>query len=62
VVADTGLFDKDPGPERRFVVSASAHSVLTVDGHSFPIDDRSNAYGSASSRAARAMGGSASRA
>jgi hypothetical protein len=46
VVADTGLFDKDPGPERRFVVSASAHSVLTVDGHSFPIDDRSNAYGS----------------
>ena len=46
VVDDTGLYDKDPGPVRDFVVSARAHSVLTVDGEEFPIGDEGNAYGS----------------
>jgi len=46
VVADTGLYDKDPGPVRDFVTSARAHSVLTVDGREFPITDASAAYGS----------------
>ena len=46
VVADTGLYDKDPGPVRDFVVSARAHSVLTVDGGDFPITDSRDAYGS----------------
>jgi len=46
VVDDTGLYDKDPGPIRDFVVSDRAHSVLTVDGQDFPIDDPEFAYGS----------------
>jgi hypothetical protein len=46
VVSDTGLYAKDPGPERDFVLSAAAHSVLTVDGASFPISDPAQVYGS----------------
>ena len=46
IVADTGLYDKDPGPERDFVLSSAAHSVLTADGVSFPISDPAQAYGS----------------
>jgi hypothetical protein len=46
IVADTGLYDKDPGPIRDFVLSSQAHSTLTVDGQSYPIADESAAYGS----------------
>lgn len=46
IVTDTGLYHKDPGAIRDFVLSARAHSVLTVDGRSFPISDPANAYGS----------------
>lgn len=47
IVTDTGLYHKDPGPERDFVLSAAAHSVLAVDGETFPIADSANAYRSA---------------
>jgi hypothetical protein len=46
IVSDTGLYHKDPGPIRDFVLSARAHSVLTVDRQGFPILDPSKAYGS----------------
>jgi Heparinase II/III-like protein/Heparinase II/III N-terminus len=46
IVSDTGLYDKDPGPIRDFVLSSQAHSTLTVDGHSYPIADESAVYGS----------------
>jgi hypothetical protein len=46
VVDDTGLYDKDPGPIRDFVVSDRAHSVLTVDGQDWPVGDPGVAYGS----------------
>jgi hypothetical protein len=46
IVTDTGLYSKDPGPQRDFVLSSQAHSVLTVDGASFPISDPAAAYGS----------------
>ena len=46
VVTDTGLYDKDPGPTRDYVVSNRAHSTLVVDGLDLPIDDAANAYGS----------------
>lgn len=46
VVTDTGLYDKDPGPIRDFVVSNRAHSTLVVDGLDLPIGDEANAYGS----------------
>jgi hypothetical protein len=47
VVTDTGLYHKDPGPERRYVLSAAAHSTLTVDGRDWAIDDSTSDYGSA---------------
>jgi hypothetical protein len=46
IVSDTGLYHKDPGAIRDFVLSAPAHSVLTVDGRDFPIGIRSRPYGS----------------
>lgn len=46
VVTDTGLYDKDPGPVRDFVVSNRAHSTLTVDGQDLPVTDPAAAYGS----------------
>ena len=46
IVNDTGLYHKDPGPVRDYVVSSRAHSTLTVDGLDFPIGDRSLTYGS----------------
>jgi hypothetical protein len=46
LVTDTGLYSKDPGPKRDFVLSARAHSVLTVDGLDFDITDPGAAYGS----------------
>ena len=45
IVADSGLYDNDPGPWRAFSRSSAAHSVLTVDGRSFPRGER-HAYGS----------------
>jgi hypothetical protein len=46
IVIDTGLYDKDPGPVRDYVVSNRAHSTLTVDGLDLPISDAGEAYGS----------------
>ena len=46
IVSDTGLYHKDPGAIRDFVLSAPAHSTLTVDGRDFPIGIRSRPYGS----------------
>jgi hypothetical protein len=46
IVTDTGLYDKDPGPIRDFVVSNRAHSTLTVDGLDLPVNDGSLDYGS----------------
>jgi hypothetical protein len=46
LIADTGMYHKDPGEIRDFVVSARAHSTLTVDDRSFPVTDGANAYGS----------------
>lgn len=46
IVSDTGLFHKDVGPMRDFVLSAEAHSVLTVDGEPLPIPPAREAYGS----------------
>jgi hypothetical protein len=45
IVADTGLYHKDPDRYVDFQESAPAHSVLTVDGEDFPRDDAA-AYGS----------------
>jgi Heparinase II/III-like protein len=47
VVTDTGLYHKDPGAAREFVVSPPAHSVLTVDGRDWAIGDSRADYGSA---------------
>ena len=46
VVTDTGLYDKDPGPVRDFVVSVRSHSVLTVDQLEFPIEEQGAVHGS----------------
>lgn len=46
IVSDTGLYHKDPGAVRDFVLGPSAHSVLVVDGRGFPIADGGEAYGS----------------
>ena len=46
IVNDTGLYHKDPGEIRDFVLSNRAHSGLVVDGLDLPISDPQNAYGS----------------
>jgi hypothetical protein len=46
VVADTGMYHKDPGEVRDFVVAARAHNTLTVDGQDLPVADTARAYGS----------------
>jgi hypothetical protein len=46
IVNDTGLYHKDPGEIRDYVVSNRAHSGLSVDGLDLPISDGSLAYGS----------------
>ena len=46
IVTDTGLYDKDPGPVRDFVVSNRAHNTLVVDGLDLPVGEKSLAYGS----------------
>lgn len=47
VVSDTGMYHKDPGDIRDFVVSARAHNTLTVDGETFKVTSPGRAYGSA---------------
>ena len=37
VTSDSGLYDKDPDPYQRFSRSSLSHSVMTIDGKSFPI-------------------------
>ena len=46
IVNDTGLYHKDPGEIRDYVVSNRAHSGLAVDGLDLPIADGGLAYGS----------------
>ncbi len=46
IVSDTGLYHKDPGRIRDYVVSNRAHSGLVVDGLDLPITDPSRTYGS----------------
>jgi Heparinase II/III-like protein/Heparinase II/III N-terminus len=46
IVNDTGLYHKDPGEIRDFVLSNRAHSGLAVDGLDLPIADGNLAYGS----------------
>ena len=46
IVNDTGLYHKDPGEIRDFVLSNRAHSGLAVDGLDLPIADGDLAYGS----------------
>ncbi len=46
IVNDTGLYHKDPGEIRDYVISNRAHSGLVVDGVSPPVTDPSLAYGS----------------
>jgi len=46
IVSDTGLYHKDPGEIRDYVVSNRAHSGLVVDGLDLPISDSSLTYGS----------------
>lgn len=45
IVSDTGQYDKEDSPFREFARSSQAHSVLTVDGDSFPLRN-STTYGS----------------
>jgi hypothetical protein len=46
LIADTGMYHKDPGEIRDFVISARAHSTLSVDDSTFPVTDGTKAYGS----------------
>ena len=46
IVNDTGLYHKDPGEIRDYVLSNRAHSGLAVDGLDLPIADGELAYGS----------------
>lgn len=45
VVSDTGLYNKDRNDYYEFAQSAQAHSTLTVDGETFPLEEE-DAYGS----------------
>ena len=56
IVTDTGLFHKDPGLERDFVLSPQAHSTLTVDDRGWPIHDNERDYGAALSAVGRGDG------
>lgn len=56
VVTDTGLFHYDLDRWRAFSASSAAHSVLTVDGQSFPYWDTDLAYGSGILAAGRGNG------
>lgn len=56
VVSDTGLYHKDVGPLRDYVLSAGAHSVLTVDRRPMPIPPARDAYGSGISGGVEADG------
>lgn len=56
VISDTGLYHKDVGPLRDFVLSAGAHSVLTVDEQPIPIPPARDAYGSGITGGAEADG------
>ncbi len=37
ITSDSGLYDKDPDPYQRFSRSSFSHSVMTIDGKSFPL-------------------------
>jgi heparinase II/III-like protein len=45
VLTDSGLYDKDPDPWQVFSRSSYSHSVMTIDGKSFPLGS-GKAYGS----------------
>jgi hypothetical protein len=46
IISDTGLYHKDPGQIRDYVVSNRAHSGLSVDGLDLSIADSGLSYGS----------------
>lgn len=57
LITDTGHYDYEyDRPWYRFQRSARAHSTLTVDGRSFPIDARGSEYGSGIRAAGRGAG------
>jgi hypothetical protein len=45
ILSDSGLYDKDQDPWQVFSRSSFSHSVMTIDGRSFPLDKRFR-YGS----------------
>ncbi len=45
ITSDSGLYDKDPDRYQSFSRSSFSHSVMTIDGRSFPLGKR-YAYGS----------------
>jgi hypothetical protein len=45
VLSDSGLYDKDPDPFQKFSRSSYSHTVMTIDGKSFPLG-AGRAYGS----------------
>jgi hypothetical protein len=45
IVTDSGLYDKDQDPWQAFSRSSYSHSVMTIDGKSFPLDKKYR-YGS----------------
>jgi hypothetical protein len=45
IVSDSGLYDKDEDPWQVFSRSSYSHSVMTIDGKSFPLDKKFR-YGS----------------
>ena len=45
ILSDSGLYDKDQDPWQEFSRSSFSHSVMTIDGRSFPLDKRFR-YGS----------------
>jgi hypothetical protein len=45
IVTDSGLYDKDQDPWQIFSRSSYSHSVMTIDGKSFPLDKKYR-YGS----------------
>jgi hypothetical protein len=45
ILSDSGLYDKDEDPWQEYSRSSFSHSVMTIDGRSFPLDKRFR-YGS----------------
>jgi hypothetical protein len=55
ILSDSGLYDKDEDPWQEFSRSSFSHSVMTIDGRSFPLDKHFR-YGSGLRAAGRGGG------